>query len=121
MNLIFSLAKISSSDIEAVLYLLLVFVAIIIGLAIPIVLLGLNALVSAKLSSVAKMKGHRGASAFLLCFFFGIPGYFYVAALPDFQKRQQVEKIINLLQTKVEPPEESVETEATEENVSEEQ
>lgn len=103
MNFIFSLAKIRTGTFESLFSALAVIIAVVIVLALPIITLAANALVAKFLADVAKSKGHKFFVPFLLCFFLGIPGYFYVAALPDLKKRQQVEMIINLLQTEKEP------------------
>ena len=103
MNLIFSLAKIKTGTFESLFTILAAIIVIVCVVALPIVFFAVNALVAKFLSNIAKSKGHNPLVPFLLCFLLGLPGYFYVAALPDLKKHQQIEKIINLLQVEKEP------------------
>ena len=58
---------------------------------------GIRAIIAIHMNKVAKMKGHEKCHAFALCFFLGIPGYIYVVALPDMVQRQQLQSIINVV------------------------
>lgn len=73
-------------------------VGIIIGL---LLLIGIDYLISSKMESIAALKGHgTEVHAFAMCFWLGIIGYIYVAALPDKIQQAQNQKIIELLENK---------------------
>ena len=43
-----------------------------------------------KFKGIAEDKGYEGQKYFWLCFFFGLIGYIYVAALPDLELRSRI-------------------------------
>ncbi len=96
MNMYFALMS-TSAALEAFFGAVAVMIIAVILLAIPLLFILAKLIISKHLSSIAKMKGHPSLWAFILCFVFGIPGYFYVAALPDMKKREQLQKIISIL------------------------
>ncbi len=55
----------------------------------------IDAVLAAKMSEAAQMKGHDSVTA--LCFLLGPASYFYVAALPDLKLREQNEEIIKTI------------------------
>lgn len=74
--------------------------AIIIVLAAAIAIV-FDVVIATKMESVAALKGHgKEVHAFAMCFWLGIVGYIYVAALPDKIRQEQNQKIIELLSTK---------------------
>ena len=87
------------SPITIIILIAALLVVLIVLVTPPIIALLINLLISKQLSSAVKMKGHPALMTFLMCFFLGIPGYFYAIALPDITKQKQLEKIINTLQT----------------------
>ena len=48
-----------------------------------IIFIVINFIIAKKFENVAYIKGHTDVHAFAVCFFLGIIGYIYVAALPD--------------------------------------
>ena len=70
-------------------------VMFIVAIAPILFFFGIRAIIAIHMNKVAKMKGHEKCHAFALCFFLGIPGYIYVVARPDMVQRQQLQNIIN--------------------------
>ena len=101
-RIIKAILNLDLSPITIAILIAAVLVVVIIIITPPIVALLINLLISKQLSSAVKMKGHPALMTFLMCFFLGIPGYFYAIALPDVTKQKQLEKIINTLQTEKE-------------------
>ena len=63
-----------------------------------IVVLIINYFIAQKGEYVAELKGYgKEIKAFSMCFWFGILGFIYVAALPDQIQQEQNLKIIKLL------------------------
>ena len=84
---------------------------------VAIALLIVNIIISAYMGNVAKRKGYgEEAHAFAMCFWLGIAGYLYVVALPDLKQREQLDKIIKLLDPQVpsNPPRQDVAWKLTE-------
>lgn len=74
--------------------------AIIVVLAAVVVIV-IDVVIAKKMESVAALKGHgEEVHAFAMCFWLGIVGYIYVAALPDKIQQEQNQKIIELISTK---------------------
>lgn len=70
----------------------LTILAIVAGIAISFI-------IATMMSNVAVMKGHgKEVHAFAACFWLGIIGCIYVAALPDKIAQSQNQKIIELLE-----------------------
>lgn len=101
-RLLRAILNLDLSPITVIILLVALAVVVIVVVTPPIIALLLNLLISKLISSAVKMKGHPALLTFLMCFFLGIPGYFYAIALPDVTKQKQLEKIINTLQTEKE-------------------
>ena len=70
-------------------------IGMILGLIISIFI---NVIIALKMQDVAEEKGYeKDATVFHMCFWFGIIGCIYVAALPDRIQQEQNAKIIKLL------------------------
>jgi hypothetical protein len=61
--------------------------------AFLVVVIFANIVMAFKMQEVVEKKGYTDVNAFLLCFLFGIFGYFYVAALPDLELRKMLKSI----------------------------
>lgn len=64
-----------------------------------LVMLVINYIISSKMQEIAVSKGHQGSTAFHMCFWLGVVGYFYVVALPDLVQQNNQKTIISLLST----------------------
>ena len=85
------------SIIISLIVIVIAFIAILIPPAIAILI---NVIISKHMEKAAMLKGHYKVHAFAMCFWLGLPGYLYVAALPDVKQQDYLESIINLMQTK---------------------
>lgn len=56
--------------------------------ATPILFVIYRIVAAKKLSEVAKMRGHRGKRFFVLPLLFGLPGFIYIATLPDLKMKE---------------------------------
>ena len=61
---------------------MLIFIIIVVAILIDMIIAGM-------FFAVATEKGYFGSRYFWICFFLGIVGYIYVAALPDLRARPQ--------------------------------
>ena len=67
------------------------FPAFLLGLALPIIL---NCIIAKKFEKIAFQKGYtKSIHSFAMCFWFGIVGYIYVAALPNLAQQKVTEEI----------------------------
>jgi len=70
-------------------------------LLVLIVVFAVNYVVATKMENAAALKGYgKDVNAFAMCFWLGIIGCVYVAALPDKIQQQQNQKMIELLENK---------------------
>lgn len=66
-----------------------------------VVIIGVDVIVAQMMQDVAALKGYgKEVHAFAMCFWLGIIGYIYVAALPDKIQQEQNQKIIELMSIK---------------------
>lgn len=67
-------------------------------LVLLVVYLIINVIIASYMKQVAYLKGYDdNAHAFALCFWLGLAGWIYVAALPDLIARKNQEAIADLL------------------------
>lgn len=100
------------SIIGSVLFILLGYAFNLFLRLIPLILLfsaflTVRIILSKKFEKTAKMKGHIKVHAFAICFWLGLPGYIYVACLPDLKTarlKKIAKKLIELGEEEI-PPE----------------
>lgn len=70
------------------------------GIGLLILLAIVNAIGATVMSKVATRKGYGEGSShpWLICFLFGVVGWFYVIGLPDLYQEEREKTIIKLLQ-----------------------
>lgn len=74
------------------------YIVLLIFIVIPFLLLYLNMTIASKFEQIASLKGYgKEIHSFALCFWLGIIGYLYVAALPDLKRESQIISIVSRL------------------------
>lgn len=62
-------------------------------------IIAINCGIAGIMNKVATAKGYgKKAHVFAMCFWFGIVGYIYVAALPDLIRQRQNQQLIELME-----------------------
>lgn len=102
-SLIFGIESLSVVIFEFILLFIYEFLAFF-GFWIFIILFftAVQVVMGIKMGQIAKMKGHKFSTAFLMCFFLGIFGYIYVLSIPDLKERKLHELSKALLEARAE-------------------